>query len=109
MSHCQGTDADEHSQHLVLEAAGRTVFYSDLDQPLAPLLKQAFTAGGLKGQFQADNIVKMPRAQSSTGKASHSDHFSGQVSMATILQDFIFFDEIFNSACVGPPYHLPNR
>ena len=64
MSHCQGTDADEHSQHLVLEAAGRTVFYSDLDQPLAPLLKQAFTAGGLKGQFQADNIVKMPRAQS---------------------------------------------
>ena len=34
----------------------------------------------------------------STGRASHSDHFSGQVSMATILQDFIFFDEIFNSA-----------
>ena len=33
----------------------------------------------------------------STGRASHSDHFSGQVSMATILQDFIFFDEIFNS------------
>ena len=24
----------------------------------------------------------------STGRASHSDHFSGQVSMATILQDF---------------------
>ena len=34
----------------------------------------------------------------STGRASHSDHFSGQVSMATILQDFIFFDETFNSA-----------
>ena len=27
----------------------------------------------------------------STGRASHSDHFSGQVSMATILQDFYLF------------------
>ena len=27
----------------------------------------------------------------STGRASHSDHFSGQVSMATILQDFYPF------------------
>ena len=27
-----------------------------------------------------------------------SDHFSGQVTMATILQDFIFFDEVFNTA-----------
>ena len=33
----------------------------------------------------------------STGRASHSDHFSGQVSMATILQDFYLFDEVFNS------------
>ena len=27
----------------------------------------------------------------SPGRASHSDHFSGQVSMATILQDFYLF------------------
>ena len=27
----------------------------------------------------------------STGRASHSDHFSGQVTMATILQDFYLF------------------
>ena len=35
----------------------------------------------------------------STGRASHSDHFSGQVSMATILPDFYFFHEIFISVC----------
>ena len=52
-------NASEHVQHLVMEAQGRTVFYADLDQPLAPLLSQAFAAGGLKDQFQADNIVNM--------------------------------------------------
>ena len=30
----------------------------------------------------------------STGRASHSDHFSGQVSMATILQDFHLFRQL---------------
>ena len=34
----------------------------------------------------------------STGRASHSDHFSGQVSMATILQDFYLFRRVFNLA-----------
>ena len=39
----------------------------------------------------------------STGRASHSDHFSGQVSMATILQDFYLFrDETFISVCGTP-------
>ena len=38
----------------------------------------------------------------SAGRASHSDHFSGQV-FPWPLQDFIFFDEIFNSAHAGPP------
>ena len=32
----------------------------------------------------------------STGRASHSDHFSGQVSMATILQDFYLFRRDFH-------------
>ena len=32
----------------------------------------------------------------STGRASHSDHFSGQVSMATILQDFNLFRRDFH-------------
>ena len=35
----------------------------------------------------------------STGRASHSDHFSGQASMATIFRIFIFFDEVFNFVC----------
>ena len=39
----------------------------------------------------------------STGRASHSDHFSGQVSMATILQDFYLFSTRFSSRCAGPP------
>ena len=33
----------------------------------------------------------------STGRASHSDHFSGQVSMATIFRIFIFFDKVVNT------------
>ena len=39
----------------------------------------------------------------STGRASHSDHFSGQVSMATILQDFYLFRRGFSTRCAGPP------
>ena len=37
----------------------------------------------------------------STGRASHSDHFSGQVSMATILQDFYLFRRGFQSGVSG--------
>ena len=39
----------------------------------------------------------------STGRASHSDHFSGQVSMATILQDFYLFRRGFQ-LCVRDHY-----
>ena len=42
----------------------------------------------------------------STGRASHSDHFSGQVSMATILQDFYLFRRGFHS---GVRDHLPDE
>ena len=39
-------------------------------------------------------------SDTSTRSASHSDHFSGQVTMATILfRIFIFFDEVFNTVC----------
>ena len=56
-------NANEHVQHLVLEAAGRTVFYADLDQPLAPLLSQAFAAGGLKDQFCRGSQRPIPGRQ----------------------------------------------
>ena len=39
----------------------------------------------------------------STGRASHSDHFSGQVFMATILQDFYLFRRVFQ---LGTRDHL---
>ena len=42
----------------------------------------------------------------STGRASHSDHFSGQVSMATILQDFYLFRRGFQH---GVRDHLPDE
>ena len=42
----------------------------------------------------------------STGRASHSDHFSGQVSMATILQDFYLFRRGFQ---LGTRDHLPDE
>ena len=42
----------------------------------------------------------------STGRASHSDHFSGQVSMATILQDFYLFRRDFQ-LCTRD--HLPDE
>ena len=42
----------------------------------------------------------------STGRASHSDHFSGQVSMATILQDFYLFRRDFH---LGVRDHLPDE
>ena len=42
----------------------------------------------------------------STGRASHSDHFSGQVSMATILQDFYLFRRGLQS---GVRDHLPDE
>ena len=42
----------------------------------------------------------------STGRASHSDHFSGQVSMATILQDFYLFRRGFH---LGVRDHLPDE
>ena len=42
----------------------------------------------------------------STGRASHSDHFSGQVSMATILQDFNLFRRGFQ---LGTRDHLPDE
>ena len=42
----------------------------------------------------------------STGRASHSDHFSGQVSMATILQDFYLFRRGFQH-CTRD--HLPDE
>ena len=42
----------------------------------------------------------------STGRASHSDHFSGQVSMATILQDFYLFRRGFH---YGVRDHLPDE
>ena len=42
----------------------------------------------------------------STGRASHSDHFSGQVSMATILQDFYLFRRGFQ---LGARDHLPDE
>ena len=42
----------------------------------------------------------------STGRASHSDHFSGQVSMATILQDFNLFRRGFQ---LGARDHLPDE
>ena len=42
----------------------------------------------------------------STGRASHSDHFSGQVSMATILQDFYLFRRGFQ---LGVRDHLPDE
>ena len=37
----------------------------------------------------------------STGRASHSDHFSGQVSMATIFQDFYLFRRGFQLRICG--------
>ena len=42
----------------------------------------------------------------STGRASHSDHFSGQVSMATILQDFYLFRRGFHYRVRD---HLPDE
>ena len=42
----------------------------------------------------------------STGRASHSDHFSGQVSMATILQDFYLFRRGFQHRVRD---HLPDE
>ena len=42
----------------------------------------------------------------STGRASHSDHFSGQVSMATILQDFYLFRRGFHLRVRD---HLPDE
>ena len=42
----------------------------------------------------------------STGRASHSDHFSGQVSMATILQDFYLFRRDFHLRVRD---HLPDE
>ena len=42
----------------------------------------------------------------STGRASHSDHFSGQVSMATILQDFNLFRRGFQLRMRD---HLPDE
>ena len=42
----------------------------------------------------------------STGRASHSDHSSGQVSMATILQDFYLFRRGFH---YGARDHLPDE
>ena len=42
----------------------------------------------------------------STGRASHSDHFSGQVSMATILQDFYLFRRGFQHRVQD---HLPDE
>ena len=42
----------------------------------------------------------------STGRASHSDHFSGQVSMATILQDFYLFRRDFQLRVRD---HLPDE
>ena len=44
----------------------------------------------------------------STGRASHSDHFSGQVSMATILQDFNLFRRGFQLGTRGGVRPPPN-
>ena len=45
-------------------------------------------------------------SDTSTRSASHSDHFSGQVSMATILQDFYLFRRGFH---YGVRDHLPDE
>ena len=53
------------------------------------------------GSFQSLSPRFRVISDTSTRSASHSDHFSGQVTMATILQDFIFFDEVFNTLSPG--------
>ena len=45
-------------------------------------------------------------SDTSTRSASHSDHFSGQVSMATILQDFYLFRRGFQHRVRD---HLPDE
>ena len=57
--------------------------------------------GSFQSLFPSFRVI----SDTSTRSASHSDHFSGQVSMATILQDFYLFRRDFH---LRVREHLPD-
>ena len=100
----------ELSPHGVLISGHQlpVTYYGEIS--IEPILNSEFDVdhdfevknGSFQSLFPRFRVI----SDTSTRSASHSDHFSGQVTMATILQDFYLFRRGFQH---GVRDHLPDE